>query len=129
MKKRTTTAGWIARVLCIAAILFVSMFALDSFEHGTFLEKMAAFGLHMIPSAVLILVLVLSWKNELAGGVLFLLVGIGFAPFIYNLNHDRNKFSVVECLQILAAINLPFIIIGSLFMYSYFKLKKSQAVV
>ena len=122
MKKKTTPAGWIARICCIVAILFVSMFALDSFEEGTLLQKLAAFGMHMIPSFVLALVLLLAWKYELTGGIIFILIGIGMAPFIYNPNFDRAQ-SIAVGLQVLAMINLPFVIIGGLFIYSYYLLK------
>ena len=123
MRKKTTAAGWTARICCIAAILFVSMFALDSFEEGTLLQKLAAFGMHLIPSFVLALILLLAWKYELTGGIIFILIGIGMAPFIYNLNFERAQ-SIAICLQVLGMINLPFVVIGGLFIYSYYLLKK-----
>lgn len=123
MKKRTTYAGWIARICSIIAIMFVSVFALDAFEHGSLIEKLGAFAIHMIPSIILVLVLLLSWKFELLGGIFFVLIGIGTAPFIYQLNFERTH-SVNVCLQVLCMINLPFVIVGILFIYSYYKLKK-----
>ena len=128
MNKTTTTAGWIARIIVIAAILFVSMFAFDAFEEGTtVLQKLASFGMHMIPSFVLAFILWLAWKNELAGGIIFIVISAGLAPFIYNMNYNRTQ-SVTVGLEVIAMINLPFIIAGILFVFSYYKLKKRLAV-
>jgi hypothetical protein len=123
MKNKTTRIGWIARICGIMAIMFISMFALDAFEDGTVLHKLAAFGMHMIPSVVLFLVLILAWRYELAGGIVFILIGIGLAPFIYQLNFVRTH-SIGVCLGILAMVNLPFVIVGTLFALSYFIIKK-----
>jgi hypothetical protein len=53
------------RILSIFAIGFISLFALDSFEHGTLGEQILAFLLHMIPSLVLTIILAIAWKWEL----------------------------------------------------------------
>jgi hypothetical protein len=126
MKKRTTFAGWLARIFCIAAIIFVSMFALDALEQGTFFQKLSAFALHLIPSFTLVLALLIAWKYELAGGILFILIGLCTAPFIYHFNFERTHSALV-CCEVLSMINLPFIIVGVMFTYSYYRLKKMQA--
>ncbi|MBL7791303.1 MAG: hypothetical protein JNK77_03185 [Saprospiraceae bacterium] len=119
--KPTTKPGWIARILCIAAILFVSLFALDAFDgSGSLLEKLGAFGKHMIPSIVLALALLLAWYNERAGGFLFLFIALATAPFIYQMNFARTGSALVA-FQVIAMINLPFVIVGVLFLVSYFK--------
>ncbi len=119
--KSTTKPGWIARILCIAAILFVSMFAFDSFEHGhSLLEKLGAFAMHMIPSIVLALVLLLAWYNERAGGFLILFIALATAPYIYQMNFARTGSALVA-FQVIAMINLPFLIVGVLFLVSYFR--------
>ena len=125
--RNTTWAGWTARILCVGAILFVSLFALDAFEHGsTFLEKLAAFGMHLLPSVVLACTLWLGWKHELVGGILFCLIGTGMAPFIYQMNYERTG-SVSAGLEVIALINLPFVIVGGLFLWSYFMQRKSES--
>jgi hypothetical protein len=124
MKNKTCTAGRIARLLGIAAILWLSVFSLDAFQYGdTVLLKIAAFGIHMIPSIILTLIMVIAWKYELTGGILFLLAGIGSAPYLYQLNFTRTQ-SVAISLEVVAILSLPFVITGILFLRSYFRMKR-----
>lgn len=119
----TTGMGWVARIITIAAILFVSMFAMDAFSHGDSVwQKLAAFGMHMIPSVALLLLLIVAWKRELLGGILLCLVGLGLAPFIYNMNVERTGSALIG-IQVIAMINLPFILAGFLFIVSSVKRK------
>lgn len=116
---------WTPRVLCILAISFISIFALDAFGHGNpILYQIRDFLMHLIPSFVLLLLLWLAWKKELIGGIIFLLIGLIFSPIIYNHNYAMNN-SVSMSLGIIAIITFPFILVGILFIVSYF-LKKKQ---
>ncbi|MEI8113871.1 MAG: hypothetical protein WCI54_09575 [Bacteroidia bacterium] len=123
-----TTIGlihWLPRIICILAILFVSMFALDSFAPGLSLwEQIGAFMMHLIPSFVLLAFLIVAWKWELVGGIIFTIIGVGLSPFIFLLNHNRNHFSVGASIGVVLVINLPFIIVGILFIISHFLKKK-----
>ena len=123
-----TTIGlihWLPRIICILAILFVSMFALDSFAPElTFLQQLGAFMMHLIPSFVLLAFLLVAWKWELIGGIIFTLIGVGLSPFIFLLNHNRNHFSIGASIGVVLAINLPFVIVGILFITSHFLKKK-----
>jgi hypothetical protein len=108
------------------AILFVSMFALDSFAPGlTIWQQLGAFFMHLIPSFVLLAFLIVAWKWELTGGIIFTLIGLGLSPFIYNMNHTRNHFSVVASFGVVLMITFPFVVVGILFIVSHF-LKKTQ---
>ena len=79
------------RIICILAILFVSMFAADAFEPGlTIWQQLGGFFMHLIPTYVLIAALVVAWKWELVGGIVFLVIGLGLSPFVLNLNYNRN---------------------------------------
>jgi hypothetical protein len=127
MHRKTTTASWIARVLCIAAISFVSIFAFDSFEQGTLIQKLEAFGMHMIPSFVLLIALMIAWRHELTGGIILILIGISTSLPIFNLNYNRTH-NVLQCLEVVAMINFPFVIVGLLFVYSYSRLKKQASL-
>ena len=119
---------WLPRLLCIGAILFVSMFALDAFQPGmTLLEQVEGFLIHMVPSFVLLAVLLVAWKWELVGGVVITLIGLGFSPFVYLLNYNRNH-SVGLSLSIILMINLPFVIVGVLFILNHYRNKKNGTV-
>ena len=63
---------WPPRVLAIAFILFISLFALDVFkeEHG-FVQIAAALLAHLVPSFMLLTVLVFAWKWEWVGALFF----------------------------------------------------------
>lgn len=119
---------WIPRIICILAILFVSMFALDSFDPKlTLWQQLQEFFIHLIPSYILILLLIVSWKWELIGGLLIMVLALGFAPSIYFHNYQMNH-SVWISLSVILMINAPFIITGVLFILSHF-LKKKNALV
>ena len=113
------------RILSIFAIGFISLFALDSFEHGTLGEQILAFLLHMIPSFVLTIILAIAWKWELIGGILYILLGIVLSPFIYTHNYRMNH-SVWISLEVIALITFPFILSGSLFVWSHYMKRKAS---
>lgn len=116
---------WTPRIICILSILFISMFAADSFEQGnTIWQQLASLPLHLIPTFILTALLIIAWKWEYLGGLLFMLVGIASSPFIFMLNHNRNHFSIGQCIGIIAMINLPFVIVGILFIISHNRKKK-----
>ncbi|MFT3843858.1 MAG: hypothetical protein QM725_02305 [Lacibacter sp.] len=116
MKTSEKILYWIPRLLCIAAILFVSIFAFDSFSPGTALYKqILAFLIHLIPSFLLTALLVFAWKKEFAGGILFIILGIAFSVLVYNMNYARTQSAWIS-LGIIASITLPFIVVGVLFI-------------
>ncbi len=70
---------WSPRVLCIIFALFISIFALDVFDgQHTFWETMLALVIHLIPTMVIVLVLIIAWKRELFGCIVFFVL-----PIIY----------------------------------------------
>jgi cell division protein FtsW (lipid II flippase) len=127
MKNRIELFYWLPRILCIAAILFISVFAADAFQAGQpFLQQLFDFAMHLIPSVLLVLVLILAWKHELIGGILFTLIGIVCTYPIYR-NNFHNNHSVWTSLSIVLLITVPFIVIGILFILSDFlKRRKSK---
>ncbi len=117
---------WMPRILCILAILFISMFALDSFNNELSLwQKIAEFSMHLIPSFVVIVLLIVAWKWELPGGILMIVLAIGFSPLVYSMNHGMNH-SVIMSLLIVLMINFPFVVTGVLFILSYFLKRKNK---
>ena len=80
--------------------------------------------MHMIPSFVLIIILIIAWKHELVGGI-----GLAAFPFIYSLNYRSLVFMVSRSWRgtsglwtpkIAAVVSFLFIIVGILFIFSYF---------
>ncbi|MFH1160184.1 MAG: hypothetical protein V1733_04465 [bacterium] len=124
MKTTVKIVHWAPRILCILAILFISMFALDSFDPKLTLgQQILGFLIHLIPTYILIAILVISWKWELAGGIIFIAIGVILSPFIYTHNYDMNH-SVWTSLGIVGMLNVPFILVGGLFIISRY-LKKN----
>lgn len=68
---------WLPRILSIIFILFLSIFAFDVFDTGLgFWGTLFALFMHLIPNFILIIILIISWKHELVGGIAFILGGI-----------------------------------------------------
>lgn len=112
------------RIIGIIAILFISVFALDAFESGrTLWQQIGAFAKHLIPSFILIILLLVAWKWEFVGGIIFTVIGIGLSPFVFMLNYRMNH-SVLMSLGIITIITIPFIIVGILFIISHKKKAK-----
>lgn len=125
MKKSVTIIHWLPRIICILAILFISMFAADAFEPGlTIWQQLGAFFMHLIPSIILLGILILAWYREFIGGIIFIIIGLVLTPFIFNHNYKMNE-SVWMSLGIIMTITFPFILVGILFLVSH-KLKKEK---
>ena len=68
---------WMPRVWGIVYALFISLHALDVFEaHLPFAKLMLAFGIHLVPTAILAVVLVLAWRRDWLGFVGFIALGL-----------------------------------------------------
>ena len=79
--------------------------------------------MHLIPSFILIALLVVAWKWELIGGIIFIIIGLVLSPLVYQHNYNMNH-SIGMSLGILAMITFPFVVVGFLFIVSYTKKKK-----
>jgi hypothetical protein len=126
MKNSSNIFQWVPRILGILAILFISLFAADSFSPNlTLSQQLLGFLIHLIPSFVLLGVLILAWKRELIGGIVFCVIGIVMSPFVFSLNYKMNH-SIWISLGIILLITFPFIVLGFLFILSYMKNKKKR---
>ncbi|MBT8259968.1 MAG: hypothetical protein HKO92_07665 [Flavobacteriaceae bacterium] len=124
MSKALKIVHWTPRILCILAILFLSLFALDAFGHEkSFWKQLLDFIIHLIPSFILLIILIISWKWELIGGIAFTVIGIVMTPIIYSHNYAMNQ-SVGTSLVVIASITFPFIVVGVLFILSHYMKKK-----
>ena len=71
---------WLPRMLGIAFAIFISLFALDVFsERLGFWNTALALIMHLIPTALVVVALVLAWKWEWIGAVLFGGLGLFYA--------------------------------------------------
>ncbi len=128
MKTAHKVIYWLPRIICIAAILFISMFAADAFQPGlTIWQQLGHFFMHLIPSFILLGILLVAWKWEMVGGIIFILIGLGFTPAIYSHNYHMNH-SVLISLGIIATITLPFVLVGTLFLLSNWQRKRRISI-
>lgn len=101
---------WAPRAICIAFALFLSMFALDVFGEGQgFWNTLLALAMHLIPTAIVVAVLVLAWRWEWIGAVLFAAVGIFYLAI--TLRHP----------DWILMVSGPLFLIAVLFLVSWLK--------
>jgi len=99
---------WTPRILCILFAAFISIFAFDVFDEGHGFWKTAAdLGMHLIPTAVVVLVTVLAWRREWIGTLAFFTTGI-----LYCLSKFRHPSGML-------LIAGPQFLIGILFLLSW----------
>ena len=68
---------WTPRILCLLFAAFISLFALDVFgENRGFWNTLLALLIHLIPTAILLVILAATWRWEWIGGLLFHALGI-----------------------------------------------------
>jgi hypothetical protein len=86
----------------------------------TFWQQIGAFIMHLIPSSTLLVFLLIAWKWELNGGIIIIILGLGFSPIIFLHNYKMNH-SIWMTLGIILTITIPFVIVGVLFILSHIK--------
>jgi hypothetical protein len=105
---------WAPRALCIAFILFVSMFALDAFEEGRgFWLNLAAFLVHLIPTYILAAMLVLAWRWEWIGAVVPTVLALLFLWWDHRVRHN----TLIAVLMLVG----PLFLMAALFLMNWFK--------
>jgi len=101
---------WTPRVLTIAFILFLGLFALDVFGEGYgFWGTLVALLMHLIPNFVVLAVLIIAWRWEWVGGVIFLGLGVFYIVETWGRFHWSAY----------AGISGPLFLIGILFFLNW----------
>jgi len=127
MKKSNRIIYWTPRILCVFAILFISMFALDSFLPDlTIWQQLGTFFIHLIPSYILVALLIVAWKWEYIGGIIFIVIGLGFSPVVFIHNYNMNN-SIWMSIGIILSITVPFVVVGVLFIVSHYRKKNEYS--
>jgi len=124
-KKINRFVYWTPRILSIIFILFLAMFSLDVFDMKLgFWETALGLFMHNIPVFVLSIVLLISWKHEIVGGITFILAGTLYIVMVL-MNMLRNSFEwyMVSWILIVAG---PAFLIGVLFITNWRKKQNNQ---
>jgi membrane glycosyltransferase len=104
---------WAPRVLSIIMVCFISLFAFDVFDQDyTAGELAVALFMHLLPTILGVICIVIAWKMERLGGWLFVALGVAYL-FI-------GSFELATIL----VVTLPLVIIGALFLGHYYKYVK-----
>lgn len=96
---------WSPRILALAFAIFLAVFALDVFNqpHG-FWSVAVAFGIHLVPTAIILAILAAAWRWEWPGALLFTLAA---ALYAYAFLPSHPGWVLV--------ISLPLMVIAGLF--------------
>jgi len=109
---------WLPRVLGIGLIVFYTLFALDVFDGESGIgEMLPGFLIHMIPAFILIAILLVAWKWELPGGLLYLGTGI------FYIYMTRGMYWMVYLY-----IGGPLFLSGILFILYHFLFRKTRTI-
>lgn len=108
---------WAPRVLCIAYALFLGVFSLDVFGEGYgFWKTLLALAMHLIPAAIVVAILVVAWRREWIGAVLF-----AAAAVFYTLWALQRPLPVMVKLSWILSIAVPVFAIAALFLVNWLK--------
>jgi len=110
-KQKHSWLYWTPRILGIIFAVFISIFALDVFEEYKFPEVLVALFMHLVPTYLVVGALILAWKWERIGGILFLGLGLFYIIITWG------KFDLISYL----IISGPVTLIGILFLVNSFK--------
>ena len=121
-KKISKFIYWSPRLLGIIFILFITLFSLDIFDMklgfwGTVLGLL----MHNIRSIILAAILIISWKYEWVGGVVFIIAGLLY--IFSTLRRGIAWHLVIIWSMIIAG---PAFLIGILFLINWKKKKKMK---
>ncbi len=101
---------WTPRVMCILFALFLSLFAMDVFGEGYgFRETILALLIHLAPVYLVLIVLIIAWRWEWIGAILF----NAFAVFYLVSAWGRFHWSAY------LAISGPLVLVGVLFLFNW----------
>ena len=91
---------------------FISIFAADVFGHGAgFWQTLLALLMHLIPTFLIVAVLIVSWRREWIGGILFILLGVLYIVWAWD-----KPFGIWSTFLMIAG---PPVLTGALFLLNW----------
>jgi lysylphosphatidylglycerol synthetase-like protein (DUF2156 family) len=102
---------WTPRVLSLAFAIFLSLFALDVFQEGHgFWRTLAALMIHLIPTALVLLVLLVAWRWEWVGALGYAGLALWYAKGVWRRHPDW-----------VVVIAGPMLVMAALFLVNWLK--------
>lgn len=110
---------WMPRTLAMVLILFSILMSLDVFQVGMSPKQIiTGFLIHNIPTLILFLVLLISWKYELVGGITFIATGILYILMVSGIGDCQT---IIKTSLPISGISF---IIGVAFLANWVKKEK-----
>lgn len=110
---------WAPRSLSILFIAFLSLFAMDAFgEHLSLWRTVLALAMHLIPSFVLIVVLILAWRWEWIGAALYAAAGLLYVVWVASMSRPVPPAIRLNWALCIAG---PAFLIAGLFLVNWMK--------
>ena len=101
---------WTPRVLCILLAMFLSVFALDVFGEGYgFWQTIGALLLHLVPVYIVVIALVIAWRWEWVGAILFIASALFYLVWFWGRFHWSAYLG----------ISGPLVLLGLLFLFNW----------
>ncbi|HUW92254.1 MAG TPA: hypothetical protein VMV74_03740 [Bacteroidales bacterium] len=105
---------WAPRVLTLLIIAFLVILALDNFSTAAqSREQWVGFGISMVPALILLAAILTALKNQLAGGIIIIVLGVIMSLFMKTTD---------KTLPFLA-LSTPVLVTGILYILSHFYAK------
>jgi hypothetical protein len=123
IKKNNRFIHWTPRIASILFLLFLTLFSLDVFSEGlNFWQTVLGLFMHNIPTLILLIILIISWKYEIVGGIAFILAGLLYIlQMVLNRLSGPFEFYMISYAFIIAG---PAFFIGILFLIGWNRKKK-----
>jgi hypothetical protein len=103
---------WAPRVLCIVTAMFISLFALDVFNEGQgFWGTAVALLMLLIPTFLILVLLLVSWRREWIGGIIFILLGVLYVVWAWNKPFASSAIPLISG---------PLVLTGALFLLNWY---------
>ena len=100
---------WTPRILAILAILFMLVFSMDCFSPSeTLKNQLVCLFMHNIPALLCTITLIIAWRWELIGGILFIIAFLAGAFLFRSFSGNAASLIVIS----------PFLVTGVLFILS-----------
>lgn len=124
-KKINKFIYWTPRVLSILFLIFLALFSLDVFDMNLgFWETILGLFMHNIPVFILAIILWISWKYEIVGGIFFILAGgLYIANILIHALRSQFEWHMLVTSLIIGG---PAILIGILFLINWIIKQKNK---
>jgi hypothetical protein len=105
---KTASITWAGRILAIGFALFLALFALDAWDTNVAIgRRLVGIATHLLPSLLVAVAIVISWRRPWIGGALFLALAIAYAVMV----RFRADWVLV--------ISGPLLTVGLLYIWSW----------